>query len=846
MAVGGGRFGNDLNNRMREFFKRKLGYYPYHFQEKVNDSLQKGKNIILSVPTGAGKTWASIIPFLYAQENSEIHFPKKMIYSLPLRTLANSIFEDVSKIVDGTSIQTGEYSDDKYFEKDIIFSTIDQTLSNFLCFPLPLSPRQANVNAGALIGSYLVFDEFHLLDEKLSMATTIGALKMLGNLSRCCIMTATLSNGFMKLLQDNLPNYEIITLDDFPEDKIEIGSMKPEINKKEIQVLAGKVSGEKIIEYHKTKSIVICNTVETAQKIYNELNDIQKKATNEKIKKTKIICLHSRFFDSDRKEKENQLKQLFGKDANNESVILVSTQVIEAGMDISCEVMHTEISPINSFLQRVGRCARFSNQIGLVFIYDILEIEEKEKIKIEPDNQEDKDEIRKLNNKYLPYDSMVCMKTYNELNKTNNELKKYKTLDGNIPNELIEIILGGEETELINKMKTGQNGGFNQDKIRESWDTCTKNNYRNTIRDIQSVEITLIIDEMCDDVVKHPYRYQSLGMYKWSFVGWLNKISKSDNYDIEDWLVKKLEENAFIGEIENDEEINYQLIKVTEFNKIPNQVYVNAKYFGYDASFGLNWQYGNTFGFASPQKDWKEKKEEFKPLTKDTFFQHNMGLIGAFEKDFLGTNKDKLDFIFKELAKFIEKPDLNKGDFIKLIELMIIMHDYGKLNTSWQKPMRQYQALKEGISLNQFNDILAHTDYNDKDETDKDLARQALLFKRPAHAGIGAYAVQEIFSKLYDNDYLKSGISMAIARHHSPLSISYPGFKVSDANYEEIQVLLKKFGFDITLIKKNEDGEIDGFVFEGNEEYLVYLFFVRILRLCDQKATENLSKYYFN
>jgi CRISPR-associated endonuclease/helicase Cas3 len=822
---------------MKEFFKNKLGYYPYLFQEKVNDSLQKGKNIILSVPTGAGKTWASIIPFLYALENPEIHFPKKMIYSLPLRTLANSIFVDVSKIVDGASIQTGEYSDDKYFEKDIIFSTIDQTLSNFLCFPLPLSPRQANVNAGALIGSYLVFDEFHLLDEKLSMATTIGSLKMLGNLSRCCIMTATLSSGFMELLQANLPNYEIITLDDFPEDKIKIGSLKPEIDKKKIQVLASTISGTKIIEYHNIKSIVICNRVETAQKIYNELIEEQKKATNEKIKKTKIICLHSRFFDNDRKEKEIQLKKLFGKEANNESVILVSTQVIEAGMDISCEVMHTEISPINSFLQRVGRCARFSNQMGLVFIYDILEIDEKEKIKIEPGNREDKDEIRKLNNKYLPYDFKVCEKTYDEL-------KKYKTLDGNIPNELIENILGGEEKELINKMKTGQGGGFNQDKIRESWDTCTKNNYRNTIRDIQSVEITLITDEMCDNVAKYPYRYQSLGMYKWSFVGWLNKIGKSDDYDTEDWLVKELKDNVFIGEIENDEEINYQLVKITEFNKIPNQVYVNAKYFGYDASFGFNWQYTDTFGFTSPQKDWKEKKEEFKALTKDTFFQHNMGLMGAFEIDFLGINKDKFDFIFKELAKFIEEPELNKGDFIKLIELMIIMHDYGKLNTSWQKPMQQYQALKEGISLNQFNDILGHTDYNDKDEKDKDLAKKALLSTRPAHAGIGAYALQEIISELYDNDYLKNSISVAIARHHSPLSISYPGFTVSDTNYIAMQVLLKKFGFDVTLIKKDEDGEIDGFVFEGNEEYLVYLFFVRILRLCDQKATENLNKYF--
>lgn len=424
------------------------------------ETLLAGKNVILSVPTGAGKTWASVIPFLYAQNNPDIYFPKKMIYSLPLRTLANSIFEDVSKIVEGTSIQTGEYGDDIYFESDIIFSTIDQTLSNFLCFPLPLSHRQANINAGALVGSYLVFDEFHLLDEKLSMATTIGMLKMLGNLSRCCIMTATLSNRFMKALKEQLENYEIITLGDFPNDKSRIGSLNPKTNKKTIQIIADKISVGNIIEKHKNKTIVICNRVETAQEVYNQLVEHKQTSENNNIKETRIICLHSRFFDKDRKDKENELKELFGKDANDESVILISTQVIEAGMDISCDIMHTEISPISSFLQRAGRCARFSKQTGKIFIYDVLDGQEKERIVIEPETQEDKNEIRQLNNKYLPYDKTLCEKTFAEL-------QKYTTLDGNNPNQLIEAILGKNENQIISRMQTGQGGVLIRIKSRK-------------------------------------------------------------------------------------------------------------------------------------------------------------------------------------------------------------------------------------------------------------------------------------------------------------------------------------------------------------------------------------------
>jgi CRISPR-associated endonuclease/helicase Cas3 len=832
---------------IESFYNDKLGInQPYSYQIKVAELLLSGKNVILSVPTGAGKTWASIVPFLYTLE-SNTYFPNKMIYSLPLRALANSIHEDVKEVaskISSVSIQTGEFSEDKYFEKDIIFSTIDQTLSNFLCFPLPLSPRQANVNAGALIGSYLVFDEFHLLDEERAMATTLGSLRMLGNLCRCCIMTATLSNEYMENLKANLPNYEIVTLDQFPEDREQISSLLPKMDKKKISTSDQTISAKRIAIKHKTKTIVICNRVETAQKLYQDLTlDPSAYETLKDIKKQNIICLHSRFFDKDRKAKESRLKQLFGKDADKkEQAILIATQVIEAGMDISCEVMHTEISPVNSFLQRVGRCARFKDEKGEVFIYDVLQVEEKEKIQIEPESLEDKAEIRKLNNKYLPYEKELCQATFQALQGCQN-------LDGNTPQELIQEVLKEKEQSIIEQLKQGK---FNSDKIFDSWSDCQKNNYRNTVRDIQSVEITIIDNEQIDEVSKFPYRYQSLGMYKFSLVGWLNKIIKGNDdtpppktLEEDDWLVKKLADADDLF-LENDEDKKSELktISSDEFKNIPTQVYVNAKYFGYSPDFGFNWQYEETFGTLSPKREWEEKEDEFKPLVKDTFYQHNKALIGAFEKEFLGENQDKLDFTFKELAKFIGKEDFQKKDFIRMIKLMIVLHDYGKLNDKWQKPMQTYQALREGINPKDFKEVLGHTDFDPKSDDDKKLGQKAKLNTRPPHAGIGAYVAQEVLEDVYDNEFITSSISMAIARHHSPLSLSYPDFDISDNNYQAIQKLLNEFDLEIELEKEEYEGHLDGFEYEGEKERLIYLFFVRILRLCDQKATENFQKYF--
>ena len=67
---------------IQKFYKKITGYQPYTYQKKAADLLLNNKNIVLSVPTGAGKTWASIMPFLYAQRDKRIQFPEKLIYSL--------------------------------------------------------------------------------------------------------------------------------------------------------------------------------------------------------------------------------------------------------------------------------------------------------------------------------------------------------------------------------------------------------------------------------------------------------------------------------------------------------------------------------------------------------------------------------------------------------------------------------------------------------------------------------------------------------------------------------------------------------------------------------------------
>ncbi|HCT93639.1 MAG: hypothetical protein A2X19_08420 [Bacteroidetes bacterium GWE2_39_28] len=811
-------------------YKKLTGYNPYKYQVKVFELLSSGKNVILSVPTGAGKTWASIMPFIYSQQTGKSDFPQKMIYSLPLRTLANSIYSDVTKVLNEkkisigkSSIHTGEYKNDEHFENDIIFSTIDQTLSNFLCFPLSLSKRQANINAGALVGSYLVFDEFHLLDPKLSMGTTIGMLKTLKNLSRFCIMTATLSEEYITKLKKAV-NAEVVSINDFPEDTAFIKSLKvPEGHyaKKAVIVKDEAINAQTILKRHNKKTIVICNRVEKAQHLYNEIvgSHLEGFENLQGLQRSNIICLHSRFFDEDRKKKENELKRLFGN-KNEESAILISTQVIEAGMDISCETMHVEISPINSFLQRAGRCARWEDEYGEILVYDILELEEREEHEIETDDEEEEKQKRAINNKYLPYDESLCKLTLEKL-------KGISILDKDISQKLVDEILMSKELSDYSLIKENN---FNRSKIQQSWKTCEKNMYSQTIRDIQSIEIAIIDSSKETRGTFIPYKYQTIGLYKWSFIKWSKEILEQNKDVI--FKAESNKESQFIDWDTLDSE-GFTLKPINNPYLLKNcydTVFVDKSIFKYTSGAGLELGTGTT---CSPLKPYEKKEKEAIEYRKDTFWQHNKAIINCYEQEL----KPKLQFAFQQLDRYWGA----SIDWDKLIKAMICLHDYGKLNSAWQKPMRELQILRGNYKP---DEVLAHSDFNEL--IDKEIEKQSGAKNKPPHAGAGALAFIKSAETIIDpDDYedLANAISTAILKHHGVETETYADFEITQIHYKEIERLFEEIDLKATLPQKARGGRLTDFTPRNNEEWVIYFFFVRILRLCDQKATMNIEKY---
>ncbi|HKM53521.1 MAG TPA: CRISPR-associated helicase Cas3', partial [Isosphaeraceae bacterium] len=109
---------------------------------------------------------------------------------------------------------------------------------------------------------------------------------------------------------------------------------------------------------------------QTAYSLFDDSDDLDPKGFPS-------FCYHSRFRLSDRRTRHNNLIREFqnaARDDSNPSAVLgVTTQVCEMSLDLDAEVLITELAPIASMIQRMGRCNRDSERlktrpIGRVYV----------------------------------------------------------------------------------------------------------------------------------------------------------------------------------------------------------------------------------------------------------------------------------------------------------------------------------------------------------------------------------------------------------------------------------------------------------------------------------------------
>lgn len=357
-----GLTGEEVWNKLTSSLREKAGVSKL-WQEEILEG-KREQNFILIAPTGCGKTEFA---FLWAGGS-------KLFYTLPLRAAVNQMYRR-GKMLWGDSLgllhsdadlvfleealgKTGSEYEDNYtayhLSRQLAFPACISTGDQF--FPYALRPPGYEKIYATFSYARLVIDEVQAYSPEAAAIVvkfTEDLTKMGG---KFLLMTATLPE-FVKreiMQRTGVPEASFINLYEKERARFE------RIRKHRVKAFRAENPSfltERILEEARRdggqRVLVVVNTVPRAQELYKELRNL-------KSQDIELLLLHSRFTVSDRQSLEEEVERSFRnpKEVPDGAKILVATQVVEASLDMDADILFTELAPLDSLVQRMGRVLR--------------------------------------------------------------------------------------------------------------------------------------------------------------------------------------------------------------------------------------------------------------------------------------------------------------------------------------------------------------------------------------------------------------------------------------------------------------------------------------------------------
>lgn len=378
-------------------FESALGVdaQPYRWQR----TLAEGDwPTVLIAPTGSGKTAGVTLAWAYHRLRKPGSTPRRLVWCLPMRTLVDQTSREVSRWLSRLSgsgfdpdarlpasdevfvlmggVDSGGWLD-RPERPSVLVGTQDMLLSRALMRGYASSRVVWPMEFAVLHeDTQWVFDEVQLMGagratsaqleafrgEELARARRAG--RSHGRPGRSLWISATLQPEWLETVDHEVPA-AVLRVDPASEedagleqlvrapkrlrraDPVPDSSTKPHL-KAYVERLA-----KAIVERHRQgrMTLVIVNQVRRAQMLRDRVRAI---LDAQRDPAPGVVLLHSRFRPADRKR---EMDRIAGAESESD-VIVIATQAVEAGVDISAAVMFTELAPWASMVQRFGRANR--------------------------------------------------------------------------------------------------------------------------------------------------------------------------------------------------------------------------------------------------------------------------------------------------------------------------------------------------------------------------------------------------------------------------------------------------------------------------------------------------------
>jgi CRISPR-associated endonuclease/helicase Cas3 len=329
--------------------------------------------IIVRAPTGCGKTESVTVPFFHnILTNSRNWF--SLVYALPSRALVAAMKQRLLKSLTSLGVAyatvTSNYGEpltlSPFLEGDIAVSTYDTLIFAFYGVRRP--GYHVLLPLSKIVGSLVVLDEVQLVQDTFWYSMSILPAHM-ANLVRLGAQVVLMSATIPTVLMDEIEREVCETAK-----PVEVVSRdRPLRGRLEVEIKEGilpsneeldRLVKENILCCEKLPALIVVNTVEKAVNIYKRLLALKR---NGKIDDIEPLLLHSRLSLGERTRVERLFEE-WKEVARLDKAIVVATQVIEAGLDLNVRYLLTELSPIDSLIQRLGRAARWSDGEAVIYL----------------------------------------------------------------------------------------------------------------------------------------------------------------------------------------------------------------------------------------------------------------------------------------------------------------------------------------------------------------------------------------------------------------------------------------------------------------------------------------------
>ncbi len=341
----------------KEILSSHIDAFPYHakrdkFRKYVLNNFDASHKLFtLTAPTGYGKT-------LTALEFALAFKKEKILFALPFTSIIDQTYDvvcDIFKDIDifkihhktdiDESVPKDRYSQVKFlmssFSGEINITTLYQII-----FALFGNKNRDNVKFNQFRNAVVIIDEA----QAIPYAFRQDFIRLCELISEQMNTVFIFMSATMPMMSDKFK--EISNLDYFHEQ-----------NRYVLKWLSLENGQESLMESVRDEAqtkhtLCVVNTVKKAQELYLKFRD-----------EFKCYCLNGYMTDNDKQGVVEKVSKRLKE--NKEKILLISTQSIEAGIDLDFEVGFREVAPISSIIQTAGRVNRhFGEQQGILYIFD--------------------------------------------------------------------------------------------------------------------------------------------------------------------------------------------------------------------------------------------------------------------------------------------------------------------------------------------------------------------------------------------------------------------------------------------------------------------------------------------